>query len=174
MGEGTVFATPGCSLYREPPRQVWSLRVNSRNMAVAAALGLPALPSPLASSPSRFGDCLWTRPDEWLLSSTGPIEVESIARGIQEADAALVDLSASYVTRVLSGARSEDCLASCCALDLHPSVVKPGFCASTLVASAPVLLHLVDATPSWRIYMRPSYAAYVDSWLADWAAGEAV
>jgi sarcosine oxidase gamma subunit len=30
-----------------------------------------------------------------------------------------------------------------------------------------VLLQLVDATPTWRLLVRPSFVSYVVEWLAD-------
>jgi sarcosine oxidase, subunit gamma len=67
----------------------------------------------------------------------------------------------------LTGPSSRDVLASCCALDLHPRVFGPGQCAQTLIAKAPVLLSQVDAAPTYRLFIRPSLAEYVVSWLVD-------
>jgi hypothetical protein len=35
------------------------------------------------------------------------------------------------------------------------------------IPQAPMLLQLVDATPTWRLLVRPSFVSYVVEWLAD-------
>ena len=137
---------------------------------VAQALGAPALPAPNVVATSRLGDCLWVRPDEWLVIGDAAAR-QAALRALEEAvgpdDGAVVDISASRTALELVGARSRDVLASCCPLDLHPRAFVVGRCAQTLIAKSPVLLQLVDATPRWRLYVRPSLAAYVISWLTD-------
>jgi sarcosine oxidase subunit gamma len=45
--------------------------------------------------------------------------------------------------------------------------VRPGSCAQTLVARANVLLQQMDDAPTYRLFVRPSFAAYLAAWLAD-------
>ena len=99
---------------------------------------------------------LWLGPDEWL------------ALGGTEADyldaAAAVDVSASRIAFELAGADAAGVLAQGCSLDLD--AVKPGCCAQTLLARAPVIL-LREAEETWLVLARVSYANYVRAWLED-------
>jgi len=114
--------------------------------------GFPAEPNTAA------GNALWLGPDEWLVV------------GGREADypqaAAVVDVSANRVCFELTGDDVEDVIAQGCSLDLHPSVFAPGRCAQTLLAKAQVLLHRTELQ-SFRIFVRPSFAPYLRSWLED-------
>jgi sarcosine oxidase subunit gamma len=97
--------------------------------------------------------------------------LEALERAVGPDDGAVVDLSASRVLVELTGPKARDVLASCCALDLHPRVFGPGRCAQTLVAKAQVLLSQLDEAPTYRLFVRPSLASYVVSWLVDGIEG---
>jgi sarcosine oxidase subunit gamma len=118
--------------------------------------GFPVEPNTAA------GEVLWLGPDEWLVV------------GGREDDypdsAAVVDVSAARVCFELSGDEVEDVLAQGCSLDLHPSVFAPGRCAQTLLAKAQVILHRTEPE-TFRIFVRPSFAPYLRSWLEDAIAG---
>ena len=60
-----------------------------------------------------------------------------------------------------------------CPIDLHPRVFGPGRCAQTLLARANVLIwHVADGPEdTFRLFVRPSFAAYVAAWIADAADG---
>jgi sarcosine oxidase subunit gamma len=45
-------------------------------------------------------------------------------------------------------------------------VFAPGRCAQTLLARAEVILHRVDEE-TFRVFVRPSFAAYLRAWLDD-------
>ena len=99
---------------------------------------------------------LWLGPDEWLVL------------GATEADfpdaAAAVDVSANRVAFDLAGDGAAATLAQGCSLDLEN--LRPGRCAQTLLARAQVILYRPDPE-TWRILVRPSFAAYLRSWLED-------
>jgi sarcosine oxidase, subunit gamma len=144
--------------------------VPSARPRVADALGLEALPANNKTGVGTFGTCLWVRPDEWLVAAPpGPrgMLIGTIEAALGPDDGAVVDVSSSRIVLELRGSRSRDVLASCCPLDLHPRVFSPGDCAQSVIAKAPVLLHLVDDTPRWELYVRPSLVAYVVAWLTD-------
>ena len=155
---------------------VLSLRARDEGLdRAAAALGLVSLPTPNSVASTAVGDCLWVRPDEWLVvGDTADRErtLAALESAIGPDDGAVVDISASRVLLELSGPRSRDVLASCCPLDLHPTVFDTGRCAQSVVGKAPVLLQLMDDAPRWRIMMRPSLSGYVTSWLTDGMLGE--
>jgi sarcosine oxidase subunit gamma len=137
---------------------------------LADALSLASLPGPNQVASTPLGDCLWVRPDEWLIvgeAATRPAALEQLGHAVGATDGAVVDISASRLLFELSGARSRDVLASCCPLDLHPSAFAVGHCAQSVVGKAPILLQLADASPRWRLMVRPSLAGYVTSWLGD-------
>jgi sarcosine oxidase, subunit gamma len=114
--------------------------------------GFPVEPNTTA------GDVLWLGPDEWLVV------------GGREEDypdaAAVVDVSANRVCFELTGGDVEDVLAQGCSLDLHFSEFAPGRCAQTLLAKAQVILHRTERE-TFRIFVRPSFAPYLSSWLED-------
>ncbi len=80
-----------------------------------------------------------------------------------------MDVSANRTTLELRGPRARELLEFGCPIDLHPRVFGPGRCAQTLLARANVLIwHVADEPEdTWRLFVRPSFAAYVAAWLAD-------
>lgn len=164
-------STEATQLFVHPAGTVISIRVADTARARAArALGLDALPSNNTTAASQFGRCLWVRPDEWLVTGAEASRdaiVETVTAALGEDGGGVVDISASRIVLELSGPASRDVLASCCPLDLHTRSFPIGRCAQSLVAKAPVLLHLVDETPRWHLYVRPSLVAYVMAWLTD-------
>jgi sarcosine oxidase, subunit gamma len=168
-------ASDGVRLTPLPQPLVISLRATKEGRdALVGTLGLTELPAPNTVRSTALGDCAWIRPDEWWLIGASATRQASLSalQGVVEPDAgAVVDISASRVALELSGARSRDILASACPLDLHPRAFEVGACAQSLVAKAPVFLHLASDTPVWRLLVRPSLAAYVVSWLSDAMVG---
>jgi sarcosine oxidase subunit gamma len=137
---------------------------------VAARLSLPALPAPNRFAETPLGVCFWLGPEEWLVvgePSLRAATLEALEGAVGADDGAAVDLSSSRVLFELNGPSARDVLASCCALDLHPRVFGPGQCAQTLLAKAPLLLCQVDEAPTYHLFVRPSFASYVVSWLED-------
>lgn len=141
--------------------------------AVAGVLGV-ALPV-TANTWVQGRQCmaLWLGPDEWLLTAPDgdPAALEAALhaalRGLHHA---VVDVSASRQVLELSGAQARGILAKGCSLDLHAQAFAPPQCAQTLLAKAQVILQCVDASPSFRVYVRNSYADYLEAWLADASA----
>ena len=117
---------------------------------------------------------LWLGPDEWLI--VGPPDGEAAltdqlqeALGVALGRVAIVDVSANRTTLELRGPRVRELLEFGCPIDLHPRVFGPGRCAQTLLARASVLIwHVADEPEdTWRLFVRPSFAAYVAAWFAD-------
>jgi sarcosine oxidase subunit gamma len=117
-----------------------------------ASTGFPVEPNTAA------GDALWLGPDEWLV--VGGREAD-----YSGADAA-VDVSAAFAVLELTGEDARDVLAQGCSLDLRPSAFGPASCAQTLLARADVILHCT-AEETFRIFVRPSFAPYLRTWLED-------
>jgi sarcosine oxidase subunit gamma len=131
---------------------------------------LPAEPNRVMGDASRAA--LWLGPDEWLVvgppGSERQLEAEFVAAG-----ATVVEVSANRTALELRGPRARELLEFGCPIDLHPRVFGPGRCAQTLLARANVLIWFVDDDPEpvYRLFVRPSFAAYVAAWLADAADG---
>lgn len=114
---------------------------------------------------------LWLGPDEWLVVGGAGEDGSGLARMLGEAvdgaHASVVDVSANRTVLELSGPMARDVLASGCRLDLHQRAFGPGTCASTDFARTQVILHQLDDTPTYRLFVRGSFAAYLADWLLD-------
>jgi sarcosine oxidase, subunit gamma len=147
-------------------------------LTAAATVSPPLEPNTVATAPDGQGHWLWLGPDEWLV--VGPEggnadiapAVEAALRGAA-GDALLttVDVSANRIALEVAGERASDLLAFGCSLDLDDRAFPSGACAQTNLARAGVVLWRVDDTPTFRLLLRPSYAAYLEAWLDDAAAG---
>lgn len=125
----------------------------------------------VASTGDRDALCLAPR---WWLVTQSPepapgIECALVA-GLRAAGgpaASAVDVSAQRTTIDLTGPNARDVLAHGCSLDLHPHSFGPGRCAQTTLAKAQVVLHQLDAAPTYRVLVRASFATYLAEWLLD-------
>jgi len=137
---------------------------------LASALGfaLPLEPNTAAGGADQLA--LWLGPDEWLVLGPAGAEaaLEARCRAALGSDVgSVVDVSANRTTLELWGPSARAVLESGCALDLHPRAFGPGRCAQTLVARTNVILHQTTSEPRYRLYVRPSFAASLASWLRD-------
>jgi sarcosine oxidase subunit gamma len=139
--------------------------------AVASVVGSPPLdPNTFTGGPD--GSVLWLGPDEWLVvgPSGGEGALESqlrLALGEEAERVAIVDVSANRTTLELRGANARAALESGCSIDLHPRAFGPGRCAQTLLGRAGVIIQQLTDEPLYRIFVRPSFAIYVATWLKD-------
>ena len=136
--------------------------------AVAGAAGVSP---PLAACTSVSGllaSMLWLGPDEWLLVSETQA-ASDLAAGLDRALAALhvavTDVSDGFIVYALRGSNARAVLAKGCPLDLHPRAFAPAQCARSLLAKAPVLVHLRADGPVFELYVPGSYAHYAWMWL---------
>jgi sarcosine oxidase subunit gamma len=153
----------------------WLSQVNIRASAavavrVGAALGvaLPVEPNTVSTSGER--SALWLGPDEWLVvdGSTTADEIETAVRQAFMPDwGSVVDVSANRAVVELSGPHTRALLAKGCSLDLHPRSFRPGMCAQTLLAKTAVILWQTDDAPTFKVFVRASFAAHLARWLAD-------
>jgi len=136
----------------------------------------PTEPNTAIVSDDGTRHVLWLGPDEWLVLSepdTAPALERTIRGAIGDAHGAVVDVSANRTTLAVSGPRARELLAFGCSLDLDERRFKPGRCAQTMLARANVIVVPVGpaSEPSFRILVRPSFAAYLAAWLMDAAVG---
>jgi sarcosine oxidase subunit gamma len=146
-------------------------------LTAMAGVTPPLTANIVASAPDSQGHWLWLGPDEWLV--VGPegggadiaSAVETALRGAAgEAFLTTVDVSANRVGLELVGDTVRGLLAFGCSLDLDDRAFPPGTGAQTLVARAHVILWRVDPS-TWRLLVRPSFAAYLEAWLDDAVVG---
>lgn len=143
---------------------------------VEAALGL-ALPS--AGQATSDGDRLgvWLGPGWWLLDWPDETDGRDPALAL---DAPLVhrlravggrlsavEVSAGFTVLELAGRFAPAVLAHGCSIDLHPRVFGPGSSVRTMLAKAQVVLAQTDDGPTYRIWVRASFARYLVDWLLD-------
>ena len=136
----------------------------------------PTEPNTAIVSDDGARHVLWLGPDEWLVVAepgTGRSLEGAIREAIGDSRGAVVDVSANRTTLSVSGPRARDLLAFGCSLDLHERHFKPGMCAQTLLARANVIIVPVGPAvePAFRVLVRPSFAAYLATWLTDAAVG---
>ncbi len=136
----------------------------------------PTEPNTASISEDGIRQVLWLGPDEWLVmgepGTAGALE--STLRSALDAGAgAVVDLSANRTAISVSGPRARELLAFGCAIDLDPPAFGRDHCAQTLLARANVIIVPVGPAvePSFRVLVRPSFAAYLAAWLTDAAVG---
>jgi len=136
----------------------------------------PTEPNTAVVSDDGTRHVLWLGPNEWLVlgePGTGPELERAIRAAIVQGPGAVVDVSANRTTLSVSGPRARDVLAFGCSLDLDERRFKPGMCAQTMLARANVIIVPVGpaSEPSFRVLVRPSFAAYLAAWLTDAAVG---
>jgi sarcosine oxidase subunit gamma len=139
---------------------------------LGAALGidLPTIPNTAAAGPRGDRYVLWLGPDEWLVIDRAGTEASLEGRlrtALRGGRGSVVDVSANRTTIRLAGPAARAVLEHGCSIDLHPRAFGPGRCAQTLLARAGVILLAVSAEPEYRILVRPSFAAYLATWLLD-------
>ncbi|MGH6890728.1 MAG: sarcosine oxidase subunit gamma [Dongiaceae bacterium] len=136
--------------------------------AVQAATGveLPTKANTVSGAGAR--QILWLGPNEWWV--TGPdgeadFLVEALRAGFVGQHATACDVSESRAIIVLKGSKARDVLVRGVSLDLHPRAFGPGQCAQTGLSRCNVLLHLIDESPTFEIYVLKSFADYLWRWL---------
>lgn len=134
-------------------------------------LALPPDVGHVASKGDRDALCLAPR---WWLVTQSPEPAPglecALVVGLRAAGGvtvSAVDVSAQRTAIDVGGQNARDVLAHGCSLDLHPRVFGPGRCAQTTLAKAQVVLHQIDERPTFRVYVRTSFADYLARWLLD-------
>ena len=136
----------------------------------------PTEPNTAIVSDDGTRHVLWLGPDEWLVVAepdTGPGLEHAIREAIGVGRGAVVDVSANRTTLSVSGPRARELLAFGCSIDLDERRFKPGMCVQTLLARANVIIVPVGPAvePAFRVFVRPSFAAYLAAWLTDAVVG---
>lgn len=168
-------AQPGAFAIREAPfASQLNLRGNAADPAFANAVrAVLGCDLPVAANTWNAGnDCtaLWLGPDEWLVvapDARNESLYSALRAGLRNVHHSVTDISANRTIIEISGEHARLVLAKGCPLDLHGSAFGPPQCAQTLLAKAQMILQCVDARPTFRIFVRISFAPYVAEWLTD-------
>lgn len=113
---------------------------------------------------------LWLGPDEWLIA--GPEGerdqiLDKLESALEGQHRSIVDVSGQRTVLEISGPHAREVLEKGCYLDLHPRVFGPGQCLGTIIAKTQVILEQTDDKPSYRLYVRSSFARHLTTWLLD-------
>ena len=156
-----------------------NLRLDPSDSAIreAAESALPCtLPAKVGDSASGGSGnngvtALCLGPDEWwLIAEDGPKLTEKLKKALARHHAAVTDISENWTTLQVSGPKARDLLAKASPLDLHPAKFPVGHCAQSLGAKADITLLLVEDGkdgPTFEVWVRRSFAAYLWAWLED-------
>jgi sarcosine oxidase, subunit gamma len=81
-----------------------------------------------------------------------------------------VDLSSGFKALRIEGSAARQLLSKGCGLDLDPQTFPAGRSTRTRFAQLAVIVHCLDATPCFELYVGRSFLAWLTSWLLDAAA----
>ena len=139
----------------------------SSNLQQALKIDLPLVPNTVNGVDPR---AVWIGPHKWMIVCEDT-EVEKLCHRIRQALANTVNVvsdcsDARIVIRII-GRLARALFSKSCALDLTPDHFAPGQCAQTLFARIPVLIHQIDSSPSFDLYVDTSLSVYAWQWLLD-------
>ncbi len=136
--------------------------------AVRTVTDLPLPLDPGRSAAGLLASILWLGPDRWLVCSdtqAGSDLAASLRAALAAIACAVVDVGAARIVYAVGGSNARAVLAKGCSLDLHERKFPLGHCAQTLLAKAPVLVHLSGAEPTFEIHVARSLRDYAWAWL---------
>jgi sarcosine oxidase subunit gamma len=158
----------GITLGESAHRAIINIRGDAGDGAFTSAVkNATGCDLPLAANTvAQAGDVriLWLGPNEWWVVGTDARRA-GLIDGLRQAFAGqhtnVTDVSESRTVITLSGPAAREVLARGVSLDLHPRAFGPGQCAQTGLSRANVLLHQLDETPAYEIYVLKSFADYL-------------
>lgn len=163
-----------CALSEIPFVQMLNIRGNAADVRFvpavldATGLNLPVQANTASLSPTR--QLLWLGPDEWLLKlKDGQCDgVESaLYSALQGQHGALVRVGDGNTTLTVQGPAAADLLSRGCPLDLHPRVFPACSLAQTHIAKTGATVLCLEATTSFELTVRRSFADYLFRWLCE-------
>jgi len=167
----------GVSMSEVAHRTIVNIRGTASDPAFASAVqaatgvALPGAANTVATGGGR--QILWLGPNEWWVTGADG-EADALVEKLREhfvgQHAIACDVSESRAVLALKGGKARDVLMRGVSLDLHPRAFRVGQCAQTGLSRANALLHLVDDTPTFEIYVLKSFSDYLWRWLEKVAA----
>jgi sarcosine oxidase, subunit gamma len=112
-------------------------------------------------------------PTEWLAvgDRMGATQLrERLGQHLAGAGVTSVELSCAIKALRIEGAAARELLSKGCGLDLDPQSFPAGRSTRTRFAQLAAIVHCVDPTPRFELYVGRSYLAWLASWLVDAAA----
>ena len=147
----------------------WNVRGDGEKPQFAEAanrlLGLVLPLQPNTSARSDDAALLWMGPTSWLFVASSDPSVpafDDIRRALNDAGAALFDLSSSYIAWKVAGSAAARVLNRGCPLDLSPDTFPAGHCAQSLLGHVTALIHRPDESSTFIVIVARSYAR--DAW----------
>ena len=166
IGEGPPLAQ--ISVRGDPDDPVFGDTVSS-----VVGCDLPRQANTVSRQTAGPRSIMWLAPNEWLIIAAegegAPICVDLVT-ALTGRHVSVIDVSANRIVVELSGPGARNIIAKGCTLDLHPRSFITGHCAQTLLAHVPIILEQTEATPTYKVYVRPSLSRY----LADWSLNAAL
>lgn len=170
-------ADAGVILTEQAPTAQLALRGDGSSeefrAAVAGALTL-ALPVGARTTTRRDDEAILSLgPDEWLVvlpMKVASERVEALAGRLSGTHHALVDVTHSRTVIGLAGDHARDVLMKSTNVDVHPRAFSAGQCIQARLARCHMLLHQLDESPAFDIYVHRSFAVYAWMWLLDASA----
>jgi len=167
----------GLVMCEVPHRTIVNIRGAASDPAFASAvqtatgLSLPRAANTVSTAGSW--QILWLGPNDWWI--TGPDGeadslVEALRANFAGQHATACDVSESRAIIALKGPKAREVLMRGVSLDLHPRAFRVGQCAQTGVSRANALIHLVNDTPTYELYVLKSFSDYLWRWLEQVAA----
>ena len=154
----------------------FAIRFNASDPVAASAVshttGLP-LNGTARVVTAKGTTALALGPGEWLVLPVAGSQVATALAQSGGMPCALIDTSDAWAGVRLSGRHAGYVLSKGCALDVRAHRFPPDSVAVTQLARIRAVIHHVDASPTYDIYVERSYAGYMWSWLED-AMGEFV
>lgn len=136
-----------------------------KSAAVEKKLKIKSIPA-MATDTGGF-TALPLSPGQWMLVASNGGD-GSFGSDIAKKVAGLGYVSEQSQGRVclrLSGERIAEFMERACRLDLHPSVAKRGYCAQTQMAQMGVLMHMVDDSPTYDLFVLSGFAMDFADWI---------
>jgi sarcosine oxidase, subunit gamma len=144
-------------------------------VSAVLGVGLPIAPNRAEVASGGDRHVLWLGPDQWLVIDRPGTEATlegQLRAAVVGGRGSVVDVSANRTAIRLAGRGARDVLEHGCSIDLHPRVFGPGQCAQTLIARTGVIVHQISLEPEYRLLVRPSFAAYLATWVLDAIEGD--
>ena len=155
----------------------WNVRGDAAHPAfvdaAARLFGIELPTQPNRSSRSDDAALLWLGPTSWLfIAGRDPVRrsFDDCRHALNEAGAALFDLSSSYIGWSVAGTAAARVLNRGCPLDLHPSAFPAGHCAQSMLGHLTALFHRPDDASAFVVIVARSYARDAQAFLRAAAA----
>jgi sarcosine oxidase subunit gamma len=162
----------GITLGESAHRAIINIRGDANDGAFTSAVkSATGVDLPLvANTVAAAGDVriFWLGPNEWWVVGTDARRaglIDGLRQSFAGQHTNVTDVSESRTVITLSGPAARDVLVRGISNDLHPRAFGPGQCAQTSLSRTNVLLHQLDNTPSYEIYVLKSFSDYLWRWI---------